>query len=338
MAYGGGGGNLGGVLGWMFLPQLAANYMLKIVHAVLSRVAPRLVPRPNTPQFQMHQRMSYVLVIIVYFAYSLWETEKGLGNNYYQMLGVSPAEFIEGQLRRNFRRMSLVLHPDKNPGHEREFMTVQEAYTVLSSPVMRFVYDHAGAEATKCPSCATVSDFMLAAIPKRLGMYIAYILGNAALQVFRIGRYGTYWRYITIGAFAALELMMMASTRDPLIIRALFWIMPHRTGYEVSRILQQAMICFFIGLNQIGPQLVPYENNVNTLSLAKEIVKGIGKIKTEVSGSVRRTAAIYRDTGLKQHLHERFQKEMQLGATLGSNKEFQDEYSTRLNNERTNFV
>ncbi|KAJ1667835.1 hypothetical protein IW140_001386 [Coemansia sp. RSA 1813] len=335
MAYGGG---LGGMLGWMFLPQLVATYTLKLIHGVLSRVAPRMVPHPNTPQYQLHQRMSYVLVIIMYFAYSLWETEKGLGNNYYHMLGVTPADFVEGQLRRNFRRISLVLHPDKNPGHERQFIIVQEAYTVLSSPVMRFIYNHAGAEATKCQSCATVSDFMLAAIPKRMGMYIAYTLGNAALQVFGIARYGTYWRYIAIGAFAALELMMMASTSDPLIIRALFWMMPHRTGYELSKILQQAMVCFFIGLNQIGPQLIPYENNVNTLSLAKELVKSINKVKVEVNGNLRRTAAIYHDTGLKQHLHEQLQKEMQLGATLGMKKEFQDEYSTRLNNERINFV
>ncbi|KAJ2547247.1 hypothetical protein EV175_005299 [Coemansia sp. RSA 1933] len=331
MAYGGG---LGGILGWMYLPQLAATYTLKLVHAVLSRVAPMMVPRPNTPQYQLHQRMSYVFVIIMYFAYSLWETEKGLGSNYYQMLGVTPVEFAEGQLRRNFRRMSLVLHPDKNPGHEQEFIVIQEAYNVLSSPVTRFVYDHAGAEAAKCPTCASVSDFMLAAVPKRLGMYIAYVLGNAVLQIFGIGRHGTYWRYIAIGAFAALELMMMASTKDPLVIRALFWMMPHRTGYEISKILQQAMVCFFIGLNQIGPQLVPYEDNVNTLTLAKEIVKGLGKVKSEMDGSIRRTVSMFSDTGLERHLHEQFRKEMQLGATLGSNKEFRDEYTTRLNDKR----
>ncbi|KAJ2515549.1 hypothetical protein H4217_005103 [Coemansia sp. RSA 1939] len=335
MSYGGG---LGGIIGWMFLPQLVATWTLKIVHALLSRVAPGTVPRANTPQHQLHQRLAYVFVIVMYFAYSLWETERGLGDNYYHMLGVTPASFTESQTRRNFRKISLVLHPDKNPGTERQFIMVQHAYNVLSNPVLRFVYNHAGAEATKCQTCSSVSDFMLAAIPRRMGLYIAYVMGNAALQVFRIARYGTYWRYIAIASFAALELIMMASTRDPLLIRILFWVMPHRTGFEVAKILQQAMVCFFIGLNQIGPQLIPYENNVNTLSLAKELVKGIGKVKAEVDGNIKRTAAIYHDTGLKKHLRKQFQKEMQLGATLGSSKEFQDEYSTKLNNERIKSV
>ncbi|KAI9506289.1 hypothetical protein GGI25_002285 [Coemansia spiralis] len=329
-------GYFGGIFGWLFLPQLAAKYALRIAHAVLLRIAPRMVPHPNTSTYKIHQRIAYVFVILLYFVYSLWSTEQELGANYYHMLGVTPNAFSEEMLRRNFRKLSLVMHPDKNTGNEQQFIIIQEAYKVLSRPEMRFVYDHAGTVAVKCQSCVSVSDFMLAAIPQRLGMYMAYMLGNVVFQVFRIGRYGAYWRYIAIGAFAALELMMMTSTRNPLIIRILLWTMPHRTGFEIAQIMQQAMVCFFVALNQIGPQLIPEESNVNTLSLAKELYASIQKVRSEVDGGVRQIIGMYQDTGLKQQLQEQFQKELQLGMTIGSNKKFQEEYTTRLNNERLN--
>ncbi|KAJ1856237.1 hypothetical protein GGH12_002797 [Coemansia sp. RSA 1822] len=328
-------GDFTSILGWMLLPQLAASYLLKTVHWILLRVAPRAVPHPKTPRYALHQRMSYVFVIATYLLYTLWSTEQNLGANYYHILGLRPDDFSASQLRRNFRRLSLALHPDKNPGGEQQFILVQHAYNVLADPLTRFVYNHAGEAAVMCQTCKTVSDYMLAAIPRRLAVYLTYVMGSVAMQVFRIGKYGTYWRYIAIGTFAALELAMMTRTTDPVLIRVLLWMAPHRTSFEMSQILQQVMICFFIALNQIGPQFIPQEKNVNTVALAKQLLAITRNTTAEIQGKAERLAGFYKDTGLERLASESFESELQLGMTIGTSHKFREEYIDRLNAERS---
>ncbi|KAJ2631136.1 hypothetical protein H4R22_002194 [Coemansia sp. RSA 1290] len=327
--------NFTSILGWLLLPQLAASYLLKTVHWVLLRLAPSWVPHPRTPRYALHHRLSYATVIAAYLIYTLWSTEQNLGANYYHVLGMRPDTFSSSQLRRNFRKLSLVLHPDKNPEGEQQFILVQHAYNVLSDPLTRFVYNHAGEAAVKCQTCKSVSDFMLAAIPRRLAMYLTFIMGSVAMQVFRIGRYGTYWRYIAIGSFAALELAMMTRSTDPLVIRLLLQLAPHRTSFEMAQILQQVMVCFFIAMNQIGPQFVPRESNVNTVALAKQLLTITKNTKTEVLGKADRLAGFYKNTGLERHLSESFASELQLGMTIGTSRKFREEYIDKLNCERT---
>ncbi|KAJ2462278.1 hypothetical protein GGI02_005499, partial [Coemansia sp. RSA 2322] len=182
----------------------------------------------------------------------------------------------------------------------------------------------------------SVSDYMMAAIPRRLGVYMAYTLGCVALQVFRIGKYGAYWQYIAIGSFAALELSMMTSQTDPAIVRALLELVPHRTSFELAQIMQQAMLCFFIALNQIGPQFIPQERNVSSLELAKELLAGMQTTNAEVSGKAKRLADMFSGTGLERHMVDEFKNELQLGMTLGSSPKFRDLYVEKLNASRQN--
>lgn len=62
--------------------------------------------------------------------------------NYYTILGVSPTSG-EAEIKAAYRRMALLLHPDKNPLPEAEsaFKEVNEAYEVLSDPISRNLYD-----------------------------------------------------------------------------------------------------------------------------------------------------------------------------------------------------
>ncbi|KAJ1863660.1 hypothetical protein LPJ73_000466 [Coemansia sp. RSA 2703] len=332
-------GDFTGVVGWLFLPKFAASCTLTGAHWMLQRVAPQMVPHPNTSRYALHQRLSYVFVIFVYLVYTLVDTERNLGSNYYHILGLNPRDFSQLQLRQNFRRLSLVLHPDKNPGGEKLFIAVQNAYKILSDPVSRFVYDHAGLEAVACQTCMTVNDYILASIPRRIAMFLMTILGIVALQVLRIGAYGTYWRYIAVGSFLALEVSMMTRTTEPAFIRLLLWLIPNRTSFEIAQILRQLMVCIFIGLNQIGPQFVPVDSGSgNTVELAKSVLSGVKAIETEVVSNTRRTVGMFKGTGLERKMVREFEKEMTLGMTMGVSQAFRNEYTDRLNAERSNLT
>ena len=66
--------------------------------------------------------------------------------NYYSVLGVS-READDADLKRAYRRLARMYHPDKNPGDraaEERFKEVNEAYTILSDPEKRARYDRFG--------------------------------------------------------------------------------------------------------------------------------------------------------------------------------------------------
>ena len=70
---------------------------------------------------------------------------------YYEILGVE-RNASGGELKKQYRKIALTCHPDKNPGDreaEEKFKEASEAYGVLSDPEKRQVYDqfgHAGLE------------------------------------------------------------------------------------------------------------------------------------------------------------------------------------------------
>ncbi len=66
--------------------------------------------------------------------------------DYYQVLGIA-RDASEKDVRRAFRSLAAKHHPDRNrddPGAEERFKEINEAYTVLSDPEKRKVYDRFG--------------------------------------------------------------------------------------------------------------------------------------------------------------------------------------------------
>jgi curved DNA-binding protein len=65
--------------------------------------------------------------------------------DYYQILEITPATG-EDDIRRNYRKLAMQYHPDRNPDDleaENRFKEVAEAYGVLTDPVKKRAYDRA---------------------------------------------------------------------------------------------------------------------------------------------------------------------------------------------------
>ncbi|TVQ79380.1 MAG: J domain-containing protein [Bradymonadales bacterium] len=67
--------------------------------------------------------------------------------SYYEILGVS-TQASEDDLKKAYRRLALQYHPDRNSEAEaaEKFREIQEAYSVLSDPEKRQIYDQYGKE------------------------------------------------------------------------------------------------------------------------------------------------------------------------------------------------
>jgi len=75
-----------------------------------------------------------------------------MGKDYYQILGVSK-DADETQIKKAFRKLAMIHHPDKNPNDrktaEAKFKDIAEAYEVLSDKQKRAIFDQYGEEGLK---------------------------------------------------------------------------------------------------------------------------------------------------------------------------------------------
>lgn len=67
--------------------------------------------------------------------------------DYYKILGISPAATTQ-EVKKAFRKLALLYHPDRNPGRQtylstERFSAIQEAYKVLSDARLRAQYQYA---------------------------------------------------------------------------------------------------------------------------------------------------------------------------------------------------
>ena len=69
--------------------------------------------------------------------------------DYYDVLGVS-RNADDKEIKKAYRKLAKLYHPDTNPGNkaaEEKFKEVNEAYSVLSDPKKRKMYDQFGSAA-----------------------------------------------------------------------------------------------------------------------------------------------------------------------------------------------
>ncbi|KAL5747363.1 hypothetical protein ACOSP7_024362 [Xanthoceras sorbifolium] len=76
-----------------------------------------------------------------------------MGVDYYNILKVN-RNANEDDLKKAYKRLAMIWHPDKNPSYRRseaeaKFKQISEAYDVLSDPQKRQIYDMYGEEALK---------------------------------------------------------------------------------------------------------------------------------------------------------------------------------------------
>lgn len=73
--------------------------------------------------------------------------------DYYQILGISP-QATQLEVRRSFRKLAVLYHPDKNQTTEGEerFKEINRAYEILSNPEKRALYDLSISQGYSSPS------------------------------------------------------------------------------------------------------------------------------------------------------------------------------------------
>jgi len=69
----------------------------------------------------------------------------GNSKRYYEVLEIDP-KASEEDIKKAYKKLALKYHPDKNPGQEEKFKEISTAYSVLSDPGKKDIYDTYGEE------------------------------------------------------------------------------------------------------------------------------------------------------------------------------------------------
>ncbi|KAF8453466.1 hypothetical protein BGX38DRAFT_403174 [Terfezia claveryi] len=235
---------------WYFAPPYLTRALMWVYLRIQQHPPAPRHGSPKTPK-TLYKRM-LILIVLVLALYDLTSTYRALvgKETLYKVLNGLPIAATEKEVKREWRRMSLIYHPDVAAGSgtaksrlkeiEDRFMHMKEAYEVLGNPVKRFAYDRFGVEglwmttakqqqmpagghavpgAFVAPSPGSVAGVVWLGMFEVLQRYLA-ILGAWGLWT-RMG-WGRgeggfrYWRIYMIIATFILEIYIVTRTYNPL--------------------------------------------------------------------------------------------------------------------------
>lgn len=130
-----------GFVGWYYVPNFVTKHALGYLHLFYANLFHKPPPKPGSPEFRIHYRITYAIVVLGYLLYNLIQGSSTLPANFYQVLGVY-SDVDEAGLRAAFRQFAKYNHPDRaGPASEALFIQVRDVYDALKNPVVRFAYD-----------------------------------------------------------------------------------------------------------------------------------------------------------------------------------------------------
>ncbi len=184
------------------------------------------------------------------------------GPNHYQTLNVT-RESNPLEIKRAYKKLSLSLHPDKNPSPNatEEFDKVKQAYDVLMDMEFREVYNKFGQDGIKSNKRFDESTFFM-----ELGIF--YLTWGMMTYVLTLGKKSgdaRQWTFTGLIIMLVIEISIMTSQSNP-IPTSLF---PTWTEYEVVWLLHTLFPAFMNGCRSLGSYLyVDLEKQTRQLLLA----------------------------------------------------------------------
>ena len=242
------------ILLWLFLPGMITGFLQKMYYNFRYKASSPYRPAAGSSRFKRDHDRCYVIVIGVYLFYCIFSSIYMMPPNYYHDFGVSTTT-CDKSLKAQFRKYSLMYHPDRKPGPEAEgqFMRLRKIYESLTNPVLREAYNKFGSTMT-CNGCILFKDFLWNGLMQFIGFYGGIAVVIIVLNIVGNGQFGTYWRFLAFFSMLCLEASMLILPYDPIP-----WFLPNSTVAEKISVIRQSITYVFMAITQFGPILFPKE-------------------------------------------------------------------------------
>lgn len=213
------------------------------------------------------------------------------GPNYYAMLNVTRSS-NPLEIKRGFKKLSLVLHPDKNPSPDAadQFDSMKQAYDVLMDMELREVYNKFGAAGIKANKRFNENQFLLEVAI----YYVSYGMLAFILTWGQKSGEARNWTLTGLMAMLVIEVAIMTSHSNPIPD----WLAPRLTEHEVVWFMHSIFPAFMNGCRSLGAYLYVdmeaqtrlfllalSEQNKDILLVLREIQIGVQTIQAHGGGS-----------------------------------------------------
>ncbi|KAF2157262.1 hypothetical protein K461DRAFT_220375 [Myriangium duriaei CBS 260.36] len=256
--------------GWYFLPNLVTGWTQSAFYAIWIR-AGEPKPQPGSRQFVNDRRRIYVLVVLAYLFYTIYEADwqVRLAGDFYQDLG-APLSADERVLNSKFRRLTVKYHPDKIAASvdrqiaEAFYIRLKLGKDVLVDPARRFAYDRFGPDILQWRSCKTIYDYVFVGVKNALMYYGVTAVTLATLSVVGYMRAASFWRFTAIAGMFVLELYTITRPEAPSFLTnfvnpflTTFTAHPPYLQYQMLSVFRKVLLSFFVALSQVAPVFFP---------------------------------------------------------------------------------
>lgn len=184
------------------------------------------------------------------------------GPNYYSRLAVTRAS-NPLEIKRAYKKLSLQLHPDKNPAPDAmdQFDQVKQAYDVLMDMELREVYNKFGKEGVDSKKRYNESQFLL-----EVGIfYVTWGMMAFMLTLGKKSGEARNWTFTGLVVMLVIEITLMTSQTNPIPT----WLFPRSTEHEVVWLMHSLFPAFMNGCRSLGAYLyVDLEAQTRQLLLA----------------------------------------------------------------------
>lgn len=215
------------------------------------------------------------------------------GPNYYTMLGVTH-ESNPLEIKRAYKRLSLQLHPDKNPSPDAtdKFDAVKQAYDALMDMEFREVYNKFGKEGLKANKRYDETQFLLE-------LAIFYVSWGMMVFMLTLGKRNgeaRNWCFTGMVVMLVVEVTMMTSQTNPIPT----WLFPTLTQHEVVWLLHNLFPAFMNGCRSLGAYLYVdldaqtrqlllalQDQNKDILLVLRDIQIGVQNVQVHGGGGAR---------------------------------------------------
>jgi len=170
------------------------------------------------------------------------------GPNHYVRLGVTRSS-SPLDIKRAYKKLSLQLHPDKNPSPDAAdmFDEVKKAYDVLMDLEFHSVYDKFGQDGIDSNKRFDESQFFM-----ELGIfYVTWALLVFVLTLGKKSGDARQWCYTGMVVMLVAEITLMTSPTNPIPE----WLLPQTTEHELVWLMHSLYPAFMNGCRSLGSYL-----------------------------------------------------------------------------------
>lgn len=214
-----------GIIAHMFVINPACGYFL------------------DTKKFPKAKGIMYACLFLgVVSALSVYMDLQDQPQNFYSFLEVSSDADL-ATLKKAYKKMSVKLHPDKNPSPTatEDFQQLTNIFSILSDAQMRTKYNLFGPEAVKDQSrraMAASAELTTETLIQLAVFYVIWTILTYLLTLDEKATTGRMWCYCALGLLAVLEFQLKSGSWNP-SIPFFYWLTP----FEKVDICQRLYPC-----------------------------------------------------------------------------------------------